>query len=282
MSAVAFLLLQTGTTYRDLVYSKVGSRELHLDLRLPVDAPKPAPLIVIIHGGGWESGSKDGATNPRLLRKGYAIASIEYRLSGEAIFPAQIQDCKAAIRWLRAHAKDYGLDSQRFGVTGHSAGGHLSSLVGTSGGVKEFEVGQNLDQSSAVQAVCALSGPTDFLQMDQQAVGGGMLKHDNTNSPESRLLGGKITEHPDWVKKANPITYVDPKDPPFCLIHGTKDLTVAPGQATLLQESLAKAHVPVELHFLEGAGHRLGGSDPGRWTEEFFDRQFKDRKPPRS
>jgi len=163
------------------------------------------PLIIHIHGGGWSGGDKNGIPPIGLVANGYALASVQYRLSGEAIFPAAIQDCKAAVRWLRANAKKYNLDPDHFGVWGGSAGGHLVALLGTSGGVKEFEVGDNLNVSSKVQAVCDWFGPTDFLQMNAQAKAGagGALDHDGPKSPESRFIGGAIQENKD--KCARPI-----------------------------------------------------------------------------
>lgn len=271
VSAAALLILaRAPIVHRDLMYARVGERELKLDLRLPEGGPKPVPTIVAIHGGGWQNGSKNSAANPALVRAGYAVASIEYRLSGEAIFPAQIQDCKAAIRWLRANAKTYGLDANRFGVTGHSAGGHLSSLVGTSAGTKAFDVGAHLDQSSAVRAVAVSSGPVDFLKMG--------TRQQQASSPVSRLLGGKITEHPDRVRTANPITYIDRKDPPFLLMHGTQDPVVPQSQATLLHDALKRVGIPVELRLIEGGGHMIGGPDVSGWTIAFFDRHLRPAK----
>src|SRR5437868_4772034 len=150
--------------HRDLEYVANGHERNKLDLFVPESADGPLPLIIWVHGGGWQAGSKDGCPPLRggHTQRGYAVASINYRLSGHAPFPAQIEDCKAAIRWLRAHAKEYNLDPKRFGVWGSSAGGHLVALLGTSGDVKEFDVGANLDQSSRVQAVCDYFGPTDF------------------------------------------------------------------------------------------------------------------------
>jgi acetyl esterase/lipase len=192
---------------RDIEYAHVGEKKLLLDLYLPEKkADAPLPVIVGIHGGGWSAGNKEGAQGVRLSGRGYAVACIMYRLSGEAIFPAQIEDCKAAVRWLRAHAKEYNLDASRFGAIGHSAGGHLSSLLGASGDVKDFDKGENLDFSSRVQAVCAMSGPTDLLQMDAHAVAGAPFKHDDARSPESRLIGGAIQENKEKAARVNPIT----------------------------------------------------------------------------
>jgi acetyl esterase/lipase len=193
---------------RDLEYGRIGQRKLLLDLYLPENSDKPMPLIVWVHGGGWAAGSKEQVGAVRQLQRGYAVASIGYRLSGEAIFPAQIEDCKAAVRWLRAHAKDFQLDAEHCGAWGSSAGGHLVALLGTSGGVKEFDAGDNLDQTSRVQAVCDFYGPTDLLQMDAHSPAGATLKHDAPQSPEARLIGGPIQENRAKVARVNPITYI--------------------------------------------------------------------------
>jgi len=138
--------------FRDIPYVSNGHERQKLDLYLPENSNEPLPVIIWIHGGGWQSGSKENCLPLRkgFVNRGYAIASINYRLSSHATFPAQIEDCKSAIRWLRAHAKEYGLDVSRFGVWRSSAGGHLAALIGTTGDLKEFDVGENLDQSSRV------------------------------------------------------------------------------------------------------------------------------------
>jgi acetyl esterase/lipase len=262
----------------DLEYARVGDKKLLLDLYLPEKAEGPLPVIVGIYGGAWMGGSKEQAQGIRLSGRGYAVVTFNYRLSGEAIFPAQIQDCKAAVRWVRANARKYNLDPDRIGAIGHSAGGHLSSLLGTSTGVKEFEKGDNLDFSSGVQAVCALSGPTDFLQMDAHAPKGAFLKHDPANSPESRLIGGAIQENKEKVARANPITYASKESPPFLLIHGDADPVVPAHQAELLNEALMKAGVEVRLHLVKGAGHGVGGKEVNVMIDEFFDKHLKGGK----
>jgi acetyl esterase/lipase len=260
---------------RDLEYARVGEKKLLLDLYLPEKADGPLPVIVGIHGGGWSAGSKEGAQGVRLSGRGYAVACIMYRLSGEAIFPAQIEDCKAAVRWLRANAKQYNLDPSRFGAIGHSAGGHLSSLLGTSGDVKEFETGDNQNFSSRVQAVCAMSGPTDLLQMDAHALPIAPFKHDAPQSPESRLIGGAIQENKEKAARVNPLTYITQDDPPFLLIHGDQDPLVPPHQAELLNEALKKASLETKLHFVKGAGHGTGGPEVNRLVDDFFDKHLK-------
>lgn len=175
-------------------------------------------------------GSKESALMPsRLFAKGYAIASLDYRLSGDAIFPAALEDCKAAVRWLRAHASEYNLDSERIVAWGESAGAHQATMLGVtcaSPEGDEFEVGDHLDRSSAIAGVVAYYGPTDFLQMDAQAPKDGMsLLHDPPDSPESKYIGGTIQEIPEKVARANPLTYVQAgeRPPPFFLAHGRSE-----------------------------------------------------------
>jgi len=265
--------------HRDLAYVSGGHARQKLDLYVPEKAGVPLPLIIWIHGGGWAAGSKDGCPTLRqgFIKRGYALASIGYRLSGDAIFPAQIEDCKAAIRWLRAHAKQYNLNPDRFGVWGSSAGGHLVALLGTSGGVRDFDVGAHLDVPSRVQAVCDYFGPTDLLQMDAQKAPNAPFKHDSANSPESRLVGGPVQENKAKATRANPITHVTPDDPPFLIVHGNADPLVPIQQSQLLFEALKKAGVSVRFHTIKNAGHGQGFS--GRHIDEmvnsFFDRYLK-------
>lgn len=246
------------TEHRDLAYADIKGKPLLLDLYLPKGVTNP-PLLVWIHGGGWRNGDKGrgGKFVPAGTDAGYAVASINYRLTGEAIFPAQIHDCKAAIRWLRAHADKYGYDATRIGVGGSSAGGHLVALLGTSGGDKDLEgtVGDHPDQSSSVQAVCDLYGPTDFLQMDEHALPGARFKHNDARSPEALLIGGPIQDNKEKVAKVNPITYIDKADPPFLIIHGSDDPLVPVHQSQLLKAALKKSKVPVTMHVIKGAKH---------------------------
>ncbi|MBI5685049.1 MAG: alpha/beta hydrolase [Verrucomicrobia bacterium] len=265
--------------HRDLAYVENGHARQKLDLYVPEKAGAPLPLIIWVHGGGWAAGSKDGCPPLRqgFIERGYALASIGYRLSGDAIFPAQIEDCKAAIRWLRAHAKQYGLNPDRFGVWGSSAGGHLVALLGTSGGVKVFDVGAHPDVSSRVQAVCDFYGPTDLLQMDAHALPEARLKHDPASSPESRLIGGAIQENKEKTARANPIVYASKDDPPFLIVHGDKDPTVPIHQSQLLFDALKKAGASVHFHTIKGAGHGQGfaGREIDEMVAGFFDRCLK-------
>ena len=199
------------TAHRDLAYVTDGHPRQKLDLYMPGGGGTP-PLIIWIHGGAFRMGSKEDGVPLEYLAHGYAVASINYRLSQHAVFPAQIEDCKAAVRWLRAQRGEYGLDPQRFAAWGSSAGGHLAAMLGTTGDTKEFDVGEHLDRSSRVQAVVDYFGPTDFLQMDAHRLPDGMV-HDTADSPESQLVGGPIQENKDKVARANPITYVTQRRP---------------------------------------------------------------------
>jgi len=262
--------------FRNLSYVSNGHERQKLDLYLPENSNKSLPLIIWIHGGGWQTGSKENCLPIRkgYINFGYAIASINYRLSSDATFPAQIEDCKSAIRWLRAHAKEYGLDPNRFGVWGSSAGGHLSALIGTTGEVKEFDVGENLDQSSRVQAVCDFYGPTDFTVFVKTS---GYERHARADSPESKLLGGSVLEFLEKAKLANPITYVSPDDPPFLIVHGDKDPVVPVNQSELLFEALKKAGVSVQFHIVKGGGHGKGfdSSEIDKMVYDFFEKYLK-------
>ncbi|MBE3577664.1 MAG: alpha/beta hydrolase [Limnochordales bacterium] len=268
---------------RDLTYAAVDDKALLLDLYLPSEQTGPYPLIVWVHGGGWRSGSKE---NPRLaltmVSRGYAVASINYRLSHEAIFPAQIQDVKAAIRWLRANAAAWDLDPDRIGAWGSSAGGHLVALLGTSAGVDLFEqVGDHQDQSSRVQAVVDFYGPIDFLQMDSM-LGRRNQWHSSPSSSVSLFLGGPALQNREKALAASPLSYITPDDPPFLIVHGKEDRIVPYQQSVLFYEALRRAGIEATLILLSEAGH--GGpafNDPQLLDQvaSFFDRHLREVRP---
>lgn len=260
--------------YRDLAYVVNGHERQKLDLFLPANVKNP-PLIILIHGGAFRAGSKENMRPAPLLRQGYAVASINYRLSGDALWPAQIEDCKAAVRWLRAHAQEYGYDSERFGAHGTSAGGHLVAMLGAAGADKEFDVGENLDVSSRVQSVADFFGPTDFLQMDAHRIPTGQ-EHNPPDSPESLLIGGSIQENKEKSASANPIAYVTKESPPFLIVHGDMDPLVPWHQSQLLFDALAGAGIAVTFYTVEGGGHG-GFRDPNVETLmlEFFAMHLK-------
>jgi acetyl esterase/lipase len=260
--------------HKDLAYVPEGHERQKLNLYVP-KSDKPLPLVIWIHGGAWSGGNKERCPALPFVQKGFAVASLNYRLSHHATFPAQIEDCKTAIRWLRANAAKYNLDPKRFGAWGQSAGGHLVALLGTSGDVKELE-GSNgpLDQSSRVQAVCDWCGPTDFLAEVEQSKGT-RLDRSKPHSPEAKLIGGELLEHPEKAKAASPITYVSKDDPPFLIMHGEKDDIVPLQQSKDLAEALKKAGVPVKLHVVPGGGHGFGNTQLLAMVQQFFEEHLK-------
>lgn len=260
--------------HKDLVYVQGGHERQKLDLYIPREGTN-LPLVIYIHGGAWLGGSKDWGAPLQFLKDGYAVASINYRLSQHAIFPAQIQDCKAAVRWLRAHAGQYRLNAQRFAVMGESAGGHLAALVGTSGQIKDFDVGENLDVSCTVQAVVDYFGPTDLLQIETQRKAP-LVMGQGGDSPESKLMGGGIQEKKDLAARANPITFVTSNSPPFLICHGDADPLVPHQQSELLEAALKKAGVPVTFYTVKGGSHG-GFRDPKvpELTREFLRKYLK-------
>jgi acetyl esterase/lipase len=247
----------TYTAHANLTYASGSAHAL--DLWVP-NGKGPFPVVIYVHGGGWLEGDRSEGIPiaEHMAPRGYAVASVDYRLSQTAKFPAQIQDVKAAVRWLRAKASTYDLDVERFASWGESAGGHLAMLLGTSGGVAALEDASqgNGTQSSRVQAVVDWFGPTDFLQMDAQTVQGcANAHHDAADSPESKLVGCTIQSCPQKVAQANPITFVDAADPPHVLMHGSKDCTVPTGQAKIMAAALGNAGVKATLVVVNGMGH---------------------------
>ena len=258
---------------RDLAYVSDGHRQQRLDLYLP-DKPGKVPLIIVIHGGAFRGGDKAQENVAQFLNAGFAAASLNYRLSGDAIFPAAVQDCKAAVRWLRANAANYSLDPDRFGAWGASAGGNLVAMLGTTGDTKEFDVGEHLEVSSRVQAVADYFGPTDFLQMDAHRLPNGQV-HDSAQSPESLYLGGPIQDRKDQAAKSNPITFISAKTPPFFIAHGDMDPLVPYHQSVLLEAALKKAGVAVQLYTVKGAGHGFHDATADKMMLDFFEAHLK-------
>lgn len=230
---------------------------------------KSRPLLVWIHGGAFMSGDKaeNHAIWPELMTSGYAVATINYRLSGDAKWPAQITDCKAAIRFLRAHTKDYNLAPGRIAVWGSSAGGHLAALVGTSGSAKKFDVGEHLDHSSAVSCSVDLFGPIDFEKMPQFT---------SPTSPEAKMWGRATSEALDLAREASPITYLTPNTPPILILHGDADNVIHISQSQLFDAAMKKADTSGDFITLPSVGH----SHVAVWTKEreriltFFKRHF--------
>ncbi len=260
------------SVYTDLAYAGASPAQ-KLDLYLPAAGEAPHPVIIAIHGGGFARGDKaDGQITPLLeaLERGYAVAAVNYRLSGEATFPAAIHDIKAAIRWLRANAATYDLDPERIAAWGHSAGGMLAALAGTSGGVAALadpSLG-NAAQPDTIQAVVDWYGPISFLKMDPdlRASGAGRADVDFPASSLSLFLGGALTTLRRQVRAADPITYVTADDPPVFIEHGTADGTVPVQQSKRFAAAIARVlgADKVTIRLLPGARH----VDPAFFTPE--------------
>ena len=258
------------------------TKSLLLDLYLPqTQSSEPSPLLIYIHGGGWREFSKEICPGEIVAQKGWAIACINYRYSTEAIFPAQIYDAKGAVRWLRANAKDYHLDPKRFGAWGASAGGYLSALLGTSGGVAALEGTQgNLDYSSSVQAVSNWYGPTDFTKVTPaftEPISPKVLE-EYRGQPwylytvvTTQLLGGLVAQKPELAQAANPITYIDPQDPPFMVLHGDLDKIVPISQSEILVSALQSKGVPVTFVRKPEMTHSYQGENGEKFDPELID-----------
>lgn len=270
---------------RDVAYIPDGDDAQRLDLYLPEKGPdKPLPLIVHIHGGGWRAGNKFPCPFVGMVNRGYAVASVEYRFSQKAVFPAQIQDCQAAIRWLRANSRKYGFDPDHVGVVGGSAGGHLSALVATSGGKHAFPpIGEHADQSERVQCVVNIFGPANFTTVMQQVEDDpnvrNIFKFNTPSDPYSSLIGVSLIDNKSSTESVSPVHYVSKDNPPMLILHGTHDALVPYAQSVELKSALEAVGVDVWLQTLPGAGH--GGpafvKPPVRaLTQTFFDRYLKD------
>ena len=263
---------------RDTPYAGTDHPRQQLDLYLPKEPhADKLPLIVFIHGGAWLAGDRAGGAREvlRFVESGdYVGASIGYRLSGDATWPAQIHDCKAAIRWLRAHAGEYGIDPDRIGVMGSSAGGHLVALLGTSGDVAvlEGDLGGSDDVSSRVTCVVDYFGPADLLTMGDYP---SRIDHNSANSPESKLLGGAVQERKDQAREASPVTYVTADDPPFLILHGTDDMVVPFHQSVELDEQLRGTKVESIFIHVEGGGHGFNAPEADERVQAFFDKHLR-------
>jgi acetyl esterase/lipase len=245
----------------DIVYGKGGAFDLHADLAYPKNASAPTPAIIHIHGGGWIGGSyHDKLLVPR-AQEGYFAASIEYRLSNVAKWPAQIEDCKCAVRWLRANAAKYNVDPNRIGVIGESAGGHLVACLGTMAGEKAYEGdGGYPGVSSAVQAVVDFYGPTDFITPE--------IYTDEAKNLTLGLFGVPREQDPALWKSGSPVFYVKAGDPPMLLVHGDADRLVPLAQSQVFADALAKAGVPYQFLVIKNGMHGLAPApgttiDPG-------------------
>jgi acetyl esterase/lipase len=239
---------------KNIEYARINGKSLRLDIYRPQNVQKKLPVIVWLYGGGWEFGSKFYCPIAFMATQQVAVVSINYRLDGVAKFPAQIYDCKGAVRWLRANAEKYNLDADRIGIFGASAGGHLALLLATTPGNPKMEgdVGGNLNFSSRVQCVCAFYPPTDLNRLGSDP----KTRH----SPDglvAKLLGGPVADNVEKANFASPINYVTKNCPPVFLMHGGADTLVPPEQSEIFYEALKKTGVDVQLEIVPGKGHGI-------------------------
>jgi acetyl esterase/lipase len=241
-------------TVADIVYANAGTTPLALDLYIPVDAKTPPPLIVYVHGGAWRSGSKAKPAVEPFAGEGFAVASIDYRLSPVAPFPAQVHDIKAAIRFLRARQREYGYDARRIAIAGTSAGAHLAALTGVTNGVRELEgsLGDDASESSAVQAILSYFGASNLTTILQQSTPHGV----EMRVPALKLfLGALPAAAPDLARLASPVFHVDRSDPPLLLFHGDQDAQMPINQSHELHGKYKELGLPVQFEVVHGAGH---------------------------
>ena len=238
---------------RDIEFAKAGDVPLKLDLHLPAGQAR-APLIVWVHGGAWRSGSKKDMPLGKLVADGYAVASVDYRLSTQAKFPAQIHDLKAAIRFLRGHGGEWKLPTKKILIAGDSAGGHLAALVGVSNGNPELEgdLGNDRAQSSDVQGIISFYGGANLTTILKQSTPHGL----SVRMPAlDLLLGGQPDDLPALAQLASPVFHVDKNDPPLLLLHGDQDPQMPVNQALELCGAYQKVKAPVQLEIVHGAAH---------------------------
>jgi acetyl esterase/lipase len=258
---------------RDIVYGKGGDTDLQLDLAMPKDGDGPLPAIICIHGGGWRGGNRSNLakTIEVLAGRGYVAATVSYRLVPKAVFPAQIEDCKAAVRWLRANAKKYKVDPDHIGAVGYSAGGHLVCLLGATTKEDGLEgKGGNAEQSSQVQAVVSFFGPTDLCEKTW-----GKEVEERVLAP---FVGAAFDDKPELYKKVSPVTYIGKGAPPFLFFHGSKDTLVAPRHSKEMCEKLKAAGGSAKVIILEGEGHGWAGEKRRHTVDQtitFFDETLK-------
>jgi acetyl esterase/lipase len=267
-------LIGAGTSRENLAYGEHPRQILDLYLPLVVDRElPPPPLFVWIHGGGWRGGTHDSLPQPvrDLVRRRIAVASIEYRFS-DTLFPTTIHDAREAVRWLRDEAGTYGYDGRLIGAGGSSAGGHLAAMLGVAADIEVFDLEPGLAQPR-VSVVIDFFGPSALLEMDsdaeENACGEGALCHDCEGSPETLLVDCEATLSTcaDAATLASPVTHATSDDPPFVVLHGDEDCTVATPQSLRLHDALVAAGVDSTLYITEGAGHGVGSvGDAGAWA----------------
>lgn len=277
--AATSLSAGTFTLHEGIEFAAPAGESLLLDLRIP-DGPGPHPVIVYLHSGAWIMGDRTGGPARRQATRGYAVASIEYRLAPKHIWPAQVEDVKAAVRWLRANAARYQLDPHRVGLFGTSAGAHIGAVAATSRGIDWLE-GLTLGNpqfSSDVQAVVDLYGPTDLLRMQADKLPCIPLDGNASWMPMSQLMGCPIQQCQEWTRTASPMSYVTPDDPPFLIMHGMRDCLVSYKQSTALHDKLQEHGVPSTLVLIpegEHGGEAFDAPEYKAMIDTFLDEKLR-------
>ena len=257
---------------RDIVYTKVGSTELKLDLAAPEQGDGPFPAVLVIHGGAWRQGNKKdvGLILHQFAARGYVAVSPQYRFCPQEVFPAQVHDVKAAVRWMKVHAKERRIDPEHIGATGFSAGGHLALMLGVTGPADGLEGDVPAGApDTRIRAVVNYFGPADLGARDIPEVSKPLVKD---------FLGATATDRPDLAAKASPRSYVTKDDPPILTFQGTKDPLVPHTQAIKLADAMTAAGVPGRVELMVGAGHGWGGAEMNHTITEtfrFFDQYLK-------
>lgn len=261
---------------RDIPYADSKIPRQKLDIALPEKpaSDKPLPVIVLIHGGGWQGGTHGPFLSRAipLVRSGeFAAVSIGYRLTDQGSWPIQIHDCQAGLRWVKANAEKYNWDPERIVLWGSSAGGHLVAMLGVSADDPSIDgkLGPHTEESLKVAGVIDFFGPANMATMGDPP---GFERHNAADSPESKLLGGPVKEVPEVAKAASPQTYVSAGDAPFLILHGTKDSTVPFQQSVDFHAALKKAGVDSTFVPVEGAGHGFAGQEVNQRVRDFLDK----------
>lgn len=267
------------TTVEALEFARPAGTPLLMDLRIP-NRPGPHPVILYLHSGAWITGDRFGGAAIRQASRGYAVASIDYRLAPTHIWPAQVEDAKAAVRWLRANAARFHLDPDRLGVFGSSAGGHIAAVLGTSGYVATLEGADlgNPQFSSRVKVVVDLYGPTDLLKIEEQKLPCIPLDGNAPYMPPSLLVGCPIQSCPDKARAASPMTYVTPDDPPFLIMQGLLDCLTPWPQSVTLHDTLAAAGVDSQLVLIPNGQHGGKVFDEDKYekiVDDFLDEKLR-------
>ncbi|WP_052671176.1 alpha/beta hydrolase [Draconibacterium sediminis] len=278
------LVLTESVIFHETKSSDGDPMSMKMDIVRPAN-DKDYPCVIFLTGGGFMFAPKNSSLYNRceIAKAGYVVASIEYHVASNGLYSDAVKDAKAAIRFMRANAQKYGINPDKVAVWGESAGGYLTGMTGTTNGEKDFEVGENLDQSSDVQAAIVVFGLSDLTKIGADYDKAAEEAHYTKEAPEAMFVHGKnsgltILDKPEVVAKSNPVNYVDKNDPPFLLIHGTVDALVSPSQSVLLHNALRKAGVESTRYAIVGANHGGGHfSDPKviQIMVDFLDKALK-------